>query len=222
MDQNKQIKPWPLEAKTGLALSLAATVVIGGVLIFGRNRDYVSTDSTGTSVTNYTSNINENENSEKVVNEKIELLQKPYLVDAKIARHFFDINDDIETRTKAVIQIPNKESTFIKSVGVDYHLNGASFDVLAACSGVVKERISDATYGNMLLIEHESGLQTIYSSLESFNVVKGNEVKQGQVIGRAGNSLYTSEIGVSLHFEIMKNGKHINPEKSYALEVKAI
>ena len=214
MDQNKQIKPWPLEAKTGLALSLAATVVIGGVLIFGRNKDYVSTDSSGASVTNYSSNVNENNNSEKVVDEKIELLQKPYQVNAKIARHFFDINDDIETRTHAVVQIPNKQSTFIKSVGVDYHLDGSSYDVLAACSGIVKERINDATYGNLLLIEHDRGLQTIYSSLESFNVVKGNEVKQGQVIGRAGNSLYTSEIGVCLHFEIMKNGKHINPEKS--------
>ena len=87
MDQNKQIKPWPLEAKTGLALSLAATVVIGGVLIFGRNKDYVSTDSNGTSVTNYSSNVNENNNSEKVVDEKIELLQKPYQVNADIMKN---------------------------------------------------------------------------------------------------------------------------------------
>lgn len=222
MNQKKQIKPWPVEAKTGLALSLAAAFVVGGVLLFGKDKGTI-TSSSNTGNVNPNSNVNiGNESIEKPVVEQIEVLQKPYLVDAKIGRYFFDINDNEDIRSKAVIQIPNKNTTFIRSVGVDYHLDGKAFDVHAACSGEVVERINDATYGNMLVIEHESGLKTIYSSLESFNVLKGNKVKQGQVIGRSGTSLYTNELGVSLHFEIMKNDRHINPEKVYTLEVKAI
>ena len=113
------------------------------------------------------------------------------------------MSDDLETRTKAIVQVPNKESTFMKSVGVDYYFS-SQFDVVAFCSGVVIDRTTDSVYGNLLCIEHESGLKTIYSSLSSFNVSKGDSVEQGDVIGKSGESLYTSGLGSSLHFELVK------------------
>lgn len=38
------------------------------------------------------------------------------------------------------------------------------------------------------------GIQTIYQSLDDIKVEKGNQVKQGDVIGKAGNNVYQSTL----------------------------
>ena len=217
MNNKNKVKNWPLEAKAGLLLTLSAAVIIGGTLIFGgRTASSENTD---------TNDINQNTSTDDEINapvtEEIEVLVKPFSVDASIAHYFYDMSDDLETRAKAIVQVPNKESTYMKSVGVDYCYTN-QFDVVAATSGVVVERTTDSVYGNLLCIEHESGIKTIYSSLDSFNVSKGDSVSQGDIIGKSGKSLYTSGLGNSLHFELIKDGTYLNPEKSYTLEITKI
>ena len=51
---------------------------------------------------------------------------------------------------------------------------------------------------------------------------EGQEVKQGDVIGKSGTSLYTTNLGESLHFEVVKNDKHLNPEKIYTKSVESL
>ena len=216
MNKKYKVNKWPLEAKAGLLLTLTAAVVVGGTLIFS-NR---STNPTSSSSLDVNQNSN-NQSSDIVVNETIEVLVKPFTVEAEITHYFYDMSDDLETRTKAIVQVPNKTSTYMKSVGVDYCYD-KQFDVVAATSGVVVERTNDSVYGNLLCIEHESGLRTIYSSLDSFNVSKGDSVEQGEVIGKSGESLFTSGLGSSLHFELMKDNEYLNPEKSYTLEITKI
>lgn len=217
MNNKNKIKTWPLEAKAGLLLTLSAALIIGGTLIFGGR--------TETSENIGSNDINENISSDDIVDtpvtEEIEVLLKPFSIDASIAHYFYDMSDDLDTRAKAIVQVPNKEATYMKSVGVDYYYSN-QFDVVAATSGVVVERTTDSVYGNLLCIEHESGIKTIYSSLDSFNVAKGDNVEQGDVIGKSGKSLYTSGLGNSLHFELIKNGTYLNPEKSYTLEITKI
>lgn len=216
MNKKYKVNKWPLEAKAGLLLTLTAAVVVGGTLIFS-NRSTNPTSSSSNDV-NQNSNI---QSSDTVVTETIEVLVKPFTVEAEIAHYFYDMSDDLETRTKAIVQVPNKESTYMKSVGVDYCYS-KQFDVVATTSGIVIERTTDSIYGNLLCIEHESGLRTIYSSLDSFNVSKGDTVEQGEVIGKSGESLFTSGLGSSLHFELMKDNEYLNPEKSYTLEITKI
>ena len=70
----------------------------------------------------------------------------------------------------------------------------------------------------MILIEHETGAQFIYCSLGKININKGDTVSQGDVIATSGESLYTSGLGQSLHFEVL------NSEGEYKIndiEVKA-
>ena len=204
MSNKYKMNKWPLEAKAGLLLTLSAAVIVGGTLIFG-NKPSSETSSEDT-------NVNINTSVPVVddpVTETIEVLVKPFSVEAEIGHYFYDMSDDLETRTKAIVQVPNKESTYMKSVGVDYYYNN-QFEVVAACTGVVVERTTDSVYGNLLCIEHESGLKTIYASLSSFNVAKGETVEQGDVIGKSGESLFTSGLGNSLHFELIKDGRKSN------------
>ena len=64
--------------------------------------------------------------------------------------------------------------------------------------------------GNILLIYHYGGFRTIYGHLSEIIVTKGEEINEGQLIGRVGDS--GSITGPVLHFEIWQNKAPVNPE----------
>ena len=66
-------------------------------------------------------------------------------------------------------------------------------------------------YGNLIIISHPGGYKTAYGHLSRIYVRKGSRVVQGTVIGKSGNTGYST--GPHLHFEVTKNGKHINPAR---------
>lgn len=55
-------------------------------------------------------------------------------------------------------------------------------------------------YGNMIIISHDGGIQTVYSHMRQVNVLSGQDVIQGQVIGEVGNTGRST--GPHLHFEV--------------------
>jgi murein DD-endopeptidase MepM/ murein hydrolase activator NlpD len=67
---------------------------------------------------------------------------------------------------------------------------------------------NDYGYGNMIMIDHGNGFQTLYAHLSALNVGCGQSVGQGEVIGAIGNTGRSS--GAHLHFEIMA-GTKVNP-----------
>jgi murein DD-endopeptidase MepM/ murein hydrolase activator NlpD len=64
-------------------------------------------------------------------------------------------------------------------------------------------------YGNMILIDHGGGFQSLYAHLSGLNVGCGQSVGQGDVIGAIGTTGRSS--GSHLHFEIMTSSYKINP-----------
>lgn len=85
--------------------------------------------------------------------------------------------------------------------------------VVASANGTVSAIKNDPRYGLTVIIEHSGGYKTVYSNLLTAEfVVEGEEVKEGQTIGTVGNSA-TFEIAddFHLHFEIIKDGKYIDP-----------
>jgi murein DD-endopeptidase MepM/ murein hydrolase activator NlpD len=82
--------------------------------------------------------------------------------------------------------------------------------VRAADSGFVEFVGWDNTgYGNMILINHGNGYVTRYAHLSAFNVVPGDSVKKGDLIGRVGSTGHST--GPHLHFEVIFQGVHRNP-----------
>lgn len=81
--------------------------------------------------------------------------------------------------------------------------------VIAAASGEVV--ISEYSYsaGNYIMINHGSGMFTIYMHLSKRLADVGDEVNQGQQIGKAGSTGYST--GPHLHFGVRKNGEYVNP-----------
>lgn len=64
-------------------------------------------------------------------------------------------------------------------------------------------------YGNVVVINHGNGWQTLYAHLSTYNVSCGQSVFQTNVIGAIGNTGNSS--GSHLHYEMMYNGTKVNP-----------
>ncbi len=64
-------------------------------------------------------------------------------------------------------------------------------------------------YGNMIMIDHGNNFQSLYGHMSAFNVVCGQSVGQGEVIGAIGSTGHSS--GPHLHFEIRSLSSFVNP-----------
>jgi murein DD-endopeptidase MepM/ murein hydrolase activator NlpD len=83
-------------------------------------------------------------------------------------------------------------------------------DVRAAENGVVAYSGNELQgFGNLLLIKHADGWMTAYAHNQSLLVKRGDQVRRGQVISRAGKS--GNVRSPQLHFELRRGTRAVNP-----------
>ena len=78
---------------------------------------------------------------------------------------------------------------------------------------VVGIKKSNRGYGNHVTIDHGYGYKTLYAHMNKIIVRLGQKVKRGEVIGYVGNT--GKSLGPHLHYEVIKNGRKINPVNFY-------
>ena len=102
-----------------------------------------------------------------------------------------------------------KRSGPIQYSGIDI-LSPEGTPIIAAAAGsVIYNGDHMAGYGNMIIIKHTNGFSSVYAN-NQVNMVKiGDNVAQGDVIAKVGNTGNYSE--PHLHFEIRKEKKSVNP-----------
>ena len=93
--------------------------------------------------------------------------------------------------------------------GIDF--TSSNRNILAADTGRVVYSGSQNGYGNTIIVDHRNGFQTKYAHLRKITVRSGENVAKGDVIGIMGNT--GNSDGVHLHFEVLKNGRVVNPSK---------
>jgi LysM repeat protein len=87
---------------------------------------------------------------------------------------------------------------------------GAGASISAADTGVVVfAGWSTVGYGNMVMVDHGNGWQTLYAHLSQVVVACGQSVGQGSLVGLAGST--GNSTGAHLHFEIRYQGGFVNP-----------
>ena len=87
--------------------------------------------------------------------------------------------------------------------------------VKAAEDGVVAYAGSELKgYGNLVLIKHSDGWVTAYAHNSELDVKKGDTVKRGQVIAKAGQT--GSVTSPQVHFEIRKGSQPVDPSSHLA------
>jgi hypothetical protein len=84
-------------------------------------------------------------------------------------------------------------------------------DIIAVADGLVTWAGGRSGYGKTVEIRHGNGYLTRYAHNSNLLVKKGVLVRQGQVIAAMGRSGRTT--GVHLHFEVIRDGKTVNPLK---------
>ena len=85
--------------------------------------------------------------------------------------------------------------------------------VKTAAGGTVQSVTDDELMGTTVVIDHEGGYSTRYSSLQKdVPVTAGQQVAAGEIIGRVGTtSAAESQMGPHLHFSVSQDGAVIDP-----------
>jgi len=94
--------------------------------------------------------------------------------------------------------------------GMDFASKSGS-KVLSVAGGVVTWSSKRYGYGNLVEINHGNGYVTRYGHNEENLVKVGDAVKKGEVISLMGSTGRST--GPHVHFEVLKNGRQINPHK---------
>lgn len=129
----------------------------------------------------------------------------------------------LETLPDSAFCFPLSRGKVISAYGIRGGHSGADIKtfandtIRAVFDGVVRMSKKYGGYGNVIVVRHANGLETVYSH-NSKNLVKVNDVvKAGQCIaltGRTGRA--TTE---HLHFEIRVNGQHFNPKLLFDMKM---
>lgn len=104
--------------------------------------------------------------------------------------------------------------------GVDIDLNTGD-TVCAAWSGKVRYAMyNESGFGNLVIIRHENGLETLYAHLSKHLVTPNQEIKAGDPIGLGGNTGHS--YGSHLHFEVRFYDIAIDPQKIIDFAAKEV
>ncbi|CAL2091993.1 peptidoglycan DD-metalloendopeptidase family protein [Tenacibaculum sp. 190524A05c] len=95
------------------------------------------------------------------------------------------------------------------------HHNGIDFraangtPIVATADGVISNASYVNKWGNLIIIQHENGYETLYAHLSKFNCKPNQTVKKGEVIGYTGSTGMVT--GPHLHYSIKHNKEYVNP-----------
>jgi lipoprotein NlpD len=85
----------------------------------------------------------------------------------------------------------------------------AGASVMTAAEGTVLFAGEQKGYGQIVIVQHDQGLITLYAHNRDVRVKTGQKVREGQVVATVGESGRTS--GPHLHFEVRKDGVPVDP-----------
>jgi len=92
--------------------------------------------------------------------------------------------------------------------------------VKAAADGVVSyAQFQSGGFGRLVVINHNNGMQSYYAHLSKFDVIAGQEIRQGEVIGRVGSTGRVT--APHLHYEVHVSGTPVNPYRFLVRTVAA-
>lgn len=101
-------------------------------------------------------------------------------------------------------------------------LTSENLAVYSVLDGTITSLETTYEDGTRIVIAHENGFKSVYSSLsENTKVNVGDKVKKGQQLGEISNSAsQESKDGAHLHFELLKDDVKVDPSNYIAIENK--
>ena len=104
--------------------------------------------------------------------------------------------------------------------GIDLNLTTGDTVVSAWAGKVRYAKYNEGGFGNLVIVRHYNGLETLYAHLSKFLVFPDQEVAAGEVLGLGGNT--GRSFGAHLHFEVRFYDAPINPEEMINFDSKKL
>lgn len=101
-----------------------------------------------------------------------------------------------------------RKRRFHYGIDVDLEIGDS---ILCAFDGMVRITKYHKGYGNVIVVRHFNGLETVYGHLSASVVRENQMVKAGSMLGFGGNTGRST--GPHLHFEVRYLGSPMNPRK---------
>ena len=193
---------------------LSFTLLVGGIALLGFSvKDLNKQD------TSYVSKgILDDEEKVPVVSDEVKIT-RPYIdTEVKVSKNFYDYLAESQEQEQSLIYY---EGTYMPSSGVSYS-KGDVFDVVAILDGTVKDVKEDTTLGNVITIEHENGITSVYQSVGEIAIKVNETVSKGQVIAKSATSNISTDLGNHLYFELIIDGICVDPENYYDKSINEI
>lgn len=127
---------------------------------------------------------------------------------AKFPLEKLSVTSEFGTRKDPITNIYDEHN------GTDFAAAKGS-DVFSAWPGNISETGKDKIYGNYITVKHSENFFTKYCHLSKITCEKGDFVNAKEKIGEAGDSGRTT--GSHLHFEVILDGKNVDPMECFAL-----
>lgn len=185
-----------------IAIIVSLTVTKGEKVEMPTNTNYVSSIILG--------------NELAVMNEKTKLINPYFENSVTIGKNYYDYKSTSEAQEKSITYYDN---TYIQNTGIDY-VSDTVFDVVSILNGEVTDVKEDAILGKVVEINHNNKYVSVYQSLSEVTVKKGDTISQGQVIGKSGKNELDKSVENHLHFELLYDGKIVNPTEHLNKEIK--
>ncbi|MCK0470056.1 M23 family metallopeptidase [Halalkalibacter sp. APA_J-10(15)] len=204
------------------ALYLAAAALVLSAVFMLQNNDETVAPEIGIDADGVSQNENPYGEEALPVTSMSERVQMPFENEHEmnIVGYFYDVHATAEEQQEALVYYNNE---YYPNKGMDFaHVDGESFDVIAALSGTVVRAEKDELLGYIVEISHEDDVVTHYHSLENIDVEQGDTVEQGDVLGTAGRNVYNKDAGIHVHFEIRQDQMAINPNNVFDQPIDAI
>jgi murein DD-endopeptidase MepM/ murein hydrolase activator NlpD len=92
--------------------------------------------------------------------------------------------------------------------GIDFQAQPGT-GIVASGYGTIKKVGTDSIYGKFIEISHADGFVSKYAHAQKVFVKDGEQISKGQLIAEVGSTGRST--GPHLHYEIIRNGSHLNP-----------
>ncbi len=194
---------------------LSFCMLLGGLFMLELNNNKLNSDKKDYE---YVSKTGINDDNIPVVNTDTTII-KPYTDEnIEVVQNYYDYKANEDEQKKSIIYY---ENTYMPSNGVSYGKDEA-FSVVAILDGKVTSVKEDNTVGNIITIEHENGIISVYQSITDIKVKEGSEVKQGDVIATSSTSNISADLKNHLYFELSIKNQTVNPEDYYGKSINDI
>ena len=145
-------------------------------------------------------------------------LTRPYTSDkVRISKNFYEKDASSEEQEKSLIYY---ENTYLQNSGVVYS-SDEEFDVVSVFDGTVIDVLQDDILSTIVYVSHNSSLTTIYYGLKDVKVKKEDTITQNTVLGKSNKNKFSPD-AASMLFEVNYDGKVLNPETFYTMDINEL